>query len=100
MVGFLLIRCVASSQSRMPSVLMETGSQHPAPISRAKSYSDPALCGQGQLLAFPYLCNVQVEEVTVEDGLYTSSDNSDQVEESFKVVAVDPVDDVECPVGA
>ena len=45
-------------------------------------------------------CNVQVEEVAVEDCLHTAGNDSDQVEEAFKVVAVDPVNDVESTVGA
>ncbi len=45
-------------------------------------------------------CDVEVEEVTVEDSLNTASHHSNKVKESFKIVAVGPVQDVEGTVGS
>jgi len=45
------------------------------------------------------LGHVQVEEVAVEDSLDNSCDNCDDIIESFEVVAVNPVEDVESAVG-
>lgn len=55
---------------------------------------------QSQLLPFPDPCDVEIKEVTVENSLNTSSYNSNQVKESLKVVAVDPVEDVQTTVAA
>jgi len=55
---------------------------------------------QSQLLPFPNPCDVQIKEVAVENSLNTSSYNSNQVKESLKVVAVDPVEDVQTTVAA
>jgi len=41
---------------------------------------------------------VQVEEVTVENGLNTARHNRDEIKEPIKVVAIDPVEDVETAV--
>jgi len=49
---------------------------------------------------FDTFCDVQIEEVTVEDSLDASGDHGDQVEESLGVVAVDPVEYVQRPVAA
>ena len=38
--------------------------------------------------------DVQVEEITIEDGLHYSGYNSNQIEEAFPIVAVDPVEKV------
>lgn len=48
----------------------------------------------------PTFGDVKVEEVTVEDGLDHAGHNGDQVEEPFKVVTPDPVEDVERPIQA
>ncbi len=45
-------------------------------------------------------CDVQVEEVTVEDSLHDAGEDGDQVVEALAVVSVDPVEDVEASVGA
>lgn len=45
-------------------------------------------------------CDVQIKEVAVENSLNTSRYNSNQVKESFKVVAVDPVEDIQTTVDA
>lgn len=44
-------------------------------------------------------CNVQPEEVAVKCCLDASSYNGNKVVESLKIVAVDPVDDVQGTVG-
>lgn len=44
-------------------------------------------------------CNVQVEEVAVKGCLDASSYNGNKVIESLKIVAVDPIDDVQSTVG-
>lgn len=44
--------------------------------------------------------DVQVEEVAVKNGLDNTSHDGNPVLESFAVVAVDPVDDVQSTVGA
>lgn len=48
----------------------------------------------------PTLGNIQIEEITVQDGLHNSSHNSNEVKEAFKVVSVDPVQEVQPSVGA
>lgn len=55
---------------------------------------------QAQLLAFQYFGDIKVEEVTVEDSLDHTSHNGDHVEETFKVEAPDPVEEIEAPVQA
>ena len=45
-------------------------------------------------------CDIEIEEVTIEDSLYTTSHHRDQVKEAFKVEAVGPVEDVEGTVQA
>lgn len=50
-----------------------------------------------ELLTFS---DVQVEEVTVKHGLYNAGYDSDEVVVAFSVVTVDPVEQVECPIGA
>jgi len=59
-----------------------------------------ALGWKHDLLPCHHLGHIQVEEVAVEDGLDDTGHNSDDVIEAFKVVAVDPVEDVERTVGA
>ena len=51
---------------------------------------------------WPHLtfCYVQVEEVAVQNCLDTASYYSDQIKESLEVEPVDPVEDVQCTVGA
>ncbi|WAQ97476.1 hypothetical protein MAR_030166 [Mya arenaria] len=44
--------------------------------------------------------DVEIEEVTIEYCLHTTGHNSDQVKEALKVVSVDPVEEIECAVGA
>ena len=46
------------------------------------------------------LGDVEIEEVAVEDGLHTSGHDGDQIKEALRVVAVDPVEDVQSPVQA
>lgn len=48
----------------------------------------------------PTLCDVQVEEVAVEDGLHHARHHGDLVEDALRVVAPHPVGDVECAVEA
>lgn len=48
----------------------------------------------------PTFGNVEIEEVTVEDGLYHPGNYSDLVVEILRVVAPDPVGNVESPVEA
>ena len=36
-------------------------------------------------------CDIQIEEIAIQDGLYNTSYNSDDVKEPFKIVTVDPV---------
>ena len=43
--------------------------------------------------------DVEIEEITVQYCLHAASNNSDKVEEAIKVVSVDPVQQVEGPVG-
>lgn len=57
-----------------------------------------SLCWKGELLALEDFSDVQVEEVTIEDGLDNTSNNSDQVEEAFKVISPDPVDQIQSTV--
>jgi hypothetical protein len=45
-------------------------------------------------------CDVQIEEVSVEDSLNDAGDDGDGVEELLDVVAVDPVEDVQRAVRA
>lgn len=49
---------------------------------------------QAQLLSFQYFCYIQIEEVAVENSLHYPSNNSDHVEESLKVEAPYPIDEV------
>lgn len=53
-----------------------------------------------QFLSLQNFGDVKVEEITVEYGLYTSSNNSDDVIEALAVVPVDPVENVETSVRA
>ena len=55
---------------------------------------------KNNLLAGHHLGDVQVEEVTVEDGLNDPGYNGDGIVEILIVIAVDPVEDVEATVGA
>lgn len=52
----------------------------------------------GTLLQAPTFGHIQVEEVTVEDGLYHSRHHCDLVIEILSLVPPDPVSQVECPV--
>lgn len=53
------------------------------------------LCWQLKLLALQNLCNVQVEEITVENCLHASGNDGNDVVETLCVVPVDPVENVE-----
>ena len=55
---------------------------------------------KNNLLACHHLGDVQVEEVTVEDGLNDPGYNGDGIVEILIVIAVDPVEDVEATVRA
>ena len=44
--------------------------------------------------------DIEIEEVAVEHRLDTASNDGDQVEEALRVVAVDPVENVQRPVAA
>jgi len=59
-----------------------------------------SLCWKRKLLALENFSDVQVEEVTIQDGLHDTSNDGDQVKEAFKVVSPDPVDQVEGTVAA
>lgn len=43
-------------------------------------------------------CDVQVEEVTVQNGLHTASNHGYQVKEALKMIAVNPVENVESTI--
>jgi len=58
------------------------------------------LCWQLERLPLDDFGDVKVEEVAVEDGLNAAGHNGNYVVEAFCIVSVDPVDDVECPVGS
>lgn len=45
-----------------------------------------------EVFALLTFCNIQIEEVTVQNGLDHTSNNSNEVKESLKVVAPNPVD--------
>ena len=44
--------------------------------------------------------DIQIEEVAVKNGLNAAGDDCYEVEEPFHVVAVDPVENVQCSVDA
>jgi len=46
------------------------------------------------------LSDIEVEEVTVEYGLHAASDNCNEVEEAFHIVAIHPVENVQRAVDA
>lgn len=46
---------------------------------------------QTELLSLEYFCNVQIEEVTVENSLDHTSNNSYEVKETLKIVAPNPI---------
>lgn len=50
---------------------------------------------QTELLSLENFCNIQIEEVTVQHGLDHTSNNSYEVKKSLKVVAPNPVDQVQ-----
>lgn len=57
---------------------------------------DKNLCGHLKLaVGLNYTSDVQVEEISVENGLHDSSNNRNWVEEALSVVSVDPVENVE-----
>ena len=58
------------------------------------------LCWKNNLFSCHDFCDVEIEEVTVEDGLDNSGHDSDDVIETLEVEAVDPVENVESAVGA
>jgi len=58
------------------------------------------LSGEGELLALEHLGYVQVEEVAVEDGLNDAGNDGDEVKEALRVVAVNPVEQVQAAVQA
>lgn len=45
-----------------------------------------------EVTALLTFCNIQIEEVTVQNGLDHTSNNSYEVKKSLKVVAPNPVD--------
>lgn len=47
----------------------------------------------------PTFCDVQVKEVAIQYGLDNTGHDGNQVEESLKVITVDPVDKVKGTVG-
>jgi hypothetical protein len=55
---------------------------------------------QLESLAGENLGDVQVEEVNVEDSLHATSNNRNVIVESFVVEPPNPVDQIECSVGA
>jgi len=57
-------------------------------------------CWQLEFLPFDDLGDVQVEEIAIQDGLDAAGNDGDDVVESFSIVSVDPVDDVEGSVGS
>lgn len=59
-----------------------------------------SLCRLYQGLSFQNFCDVQIEEVTVQDSLHTASYDGNEVIEPLKVESVDPVKDVQPTVGA
>ena len=67
----------------------------PSPVRTPKLSS-----WKNNFLARHHLGDVQVEEVTVEDGLDDPGHNGDGVVEILVVITVDPVEDVETTVGA
>ena len=58
------------------------------------------LCWKNNLFSCHDFCDVEIEEVTVEDGLDDPGHDSDDVIETLEVEAVDPVENVESAVGA
>jgi len=68
-------------------------------LARPQS-SNTCLGGQLELLSLHDLCDVEIEEVAVEDCLDAAGNDGDDVVERFSVVPVDPVEDVETSVGA
>jgi len=58
------------------------------------------LRGKNQRFALEDLCDIEIEEVAVEDSLNTASHDRDGIVGSFVDVSVDPVDDVEGAVGS
>lgn len=59
-----------------------------------------SLCWKRELFALENFSDVQVEEVTIQDGLHNTGNDGDQIKETFKVVSPDPVDQVEGTVAA
>jgi len=57
------------------------------------------LCWENNLLSCHHLSDVQIEEVTIEDGLDNSSNNCNDIIELLVIVSEDPVEDVESAVG-
>jgi len=57
-------------------------------------------CWQLEFLPFDDLGDVQVEEIAIQDGLDAAGNYGDDIVESFSIVSVDPVDDVEGSVGS
>lgn len=55
---------------------------------------------EAQFLSFEHFGNVQVEEVTVQDGLDDTSHNGNHVKESLEVETPDPVEEIKGTVHA
>lgn len=53
------------------------------------------LSWQAQLLSFQHFCDIQIEEIAVQNGLHNSSHYGDHVKEALKVEPPNPVDEVE-----
>lgn len=55
---------------------------------------------QSQLLSFPNFSYIQIEEVTVENSLNATGHHGNQIEETFEVVTIDPIEYVETSIDA
>lgn len=53
---------------------------------------------QGHGFSLHNLRHIQVKEVTVEDRLDDSGDYGNDVIEAFEVIAIDPVENIECSI--
>lgn len=91
-------RAIAHFTRRMESVAQQGFSLHaPDQVDR----SLPLKCTERaeHILCLTF-CNIQVEEVTVQDSLDHPSNDSYEVEEALEVVAPDPVDQIQGTVQA
>lgn len=67
---------------------------------RFKNYptSNGSLGWKFQTLAFENFSDIEIEEIAVEDSLYNAGNHSNDIEESFEVETVDPVEEVQSTV--